>query len=165
MELKTTLATKIKDDNTYQQIAILCQKFTNTLELIHLEVTETTIFEKDEMIFENLERCKRLGLKWVLDDFGTGYSSIYSLKKFQFEVIKIDKSFIDDILHQDAANLVILNGIISLIQALNLAVICECVENEIQVSYLLNKQCTVAQGFFTISQCTVIKYSVISCPF
>ncbi|MCF4011041.1 EAL domain-containing protein [Rheinheimera sp. UJ63] len=141
-------ANQLKDDDTYQQIAMLCQQFPNTVPLIHLEVTETTIFEKDEMIFENLERCKRLGLKLVLDDFGTGYSSIYSLKKFQFEVIKIDKSFIDDILHQDAANLVILNGIISLIQALNLAVICEGVENEIQVSYLLNKQCTVAQGFF-----------------
>ena len=141
-------ANQLKNDQTYAQIATLCERYPSVVPLIHIEITEVTIFENDATIFTNLSKLKKRGLKLVLDDFGTGYSSIYSLKKFQFEVIKIDKSFVDDILLNNPENLVILNAMIRLIQELKIKIICEGVEVQQQVDYLLAKGCTTAQGYF-----------------
>ncbi|GAA6171271.1 hypothetical protein NBRC116592_09410 [Colwellia sp. KU-HH00111] len=141
-------ADQLRLAETYELISTLCDKYPKVRSLIHIEVTETAIFENDPLIEKNINQLKQLGLHLVLDDFGTGYSSIYSLKKFQFDVIKIDKGFVDDILSGDNNNLVILNGIIRLIQELNIAIICEGVETHQQVDYLVNKDCKIAQGFF-----------------
>lgn len=139
---------QLKKSETYELIERLCETYPRAAGLIQIEITEVTVFENDPLIEENLNRFKRLGLDLILDDFGTGYSSIYSLKKFPFDCIKIDKSFIDDISNEAGNKLVILNGIISLIQELGIDFICEGVETQQQVDYLVAKGCRVAQGYF-----------------
>lgn len=139
---------QLKQTETYDLIEKLCENYPSAAELIQIEITEVTVFENDPLIEKNLARLKSIGLDLVLDDFGTGYSSIYSLKKFQFDCIKIDKSFIDDIEDETNDSLVILNGMIRLIQELDIKLICEGVETQKQVDYLLSKGVKFAQGYF-----------------
>lgn len=139
---------QLKEPETYDLFERLCQSYPDAANLIQIEITEITVFENDPLIEKNLGRLKKLGLELILDDFGTGYSSIYSLKKFHFDCIKIDKSFIDDILKDDNSTLVILNGMIKLIQELGIQFICEGVETQEQVDYLLELGAEIAQGYF-----------------
>lgn len=139
---------QLKQKETYDLIEKLCENYPSAAELIQIEITEVTIFENDPLIEKNLTRLKKIGLYLVLDDFGTGYSSIYSLKKFNFDCIKIDKSFIDDIENESNDTLVILNGMIRLIQELGISLICEGVETQKQVDYLISKGVELAQGYF-----------------
>lgn len=141
-------AIQLKDRQTITLLKELHERNPDITPLIHLEVTETTVFENDNLIEKTLKELKSLGFTLVLDDFGTGYSSIYSLKKFEFKIIKIDKSFVDDILTQSENSVVILNAMIRLIQELGLEIICEGVEEQAQVDYLLKKECRIAQGYF-----------------
>ena len=113
---------------------------------MRIEITETVIFEDDEQVEQNVKRLMGLGFSFVLDDFGTGHSSIYTLKKFNFSFIKIDKNFIFDVdVNNKSANL--LSGIISLIKSLGLDIVCEGVEHKHQEDFLLEAGCQISQGF------------------
>jgi len=87
-----------------------------------------------------------LGVHLSIDDFGTGYSSLAALKRFPVGRLKIDKSFIDDILRDESSNAVA-KAIISLGQNLNLRVIAEGVETEAQVAFLRENHCDEMQGY------------------
>lgn len=125
----------------------LVEKLPESVPLIHLEVLETSFFESNENIIANIKTIIELGIKMVLDDFGTGHSSIYSLKKFPFDKIKIDRGFVADITDEKQPQ-VVLDGIIDLLQAMKLDFICEGVETQAQVDYLLAKDCNQIQGFY-----------------
>ncbi|BBP44687.1 hypothetical protein THMIRHAS_00600 [Thiosulfatimonas sediminis] len=129
-----------------KQLEDIAQNHSQVVPLLKIEVTETALFEKDEVIENNLHIFRELGYELQLDDFGTGYSSIYSLRKFTFQAIKIDRSFVAEI-HQGQESSILLDGIIQLLQTLKLNIICEGVESEEQVNYLLERGCDVAQGF------------------
>ncbi|MPN48858.1 putative signaling protein [bioreactor metagenome] len=97
---------------------------------------------------ETLSRCKALGLKIAVDDFGTGYSSLAYLRRFPIDRLKIDRSFIKDVVDEpdDAA---IAQTIIAMAHSLRLTVVAEGVEDEAQLRLLQRWDCDIYQGFLS----------------
>jgi EAL domain-containing protein (putative c-di-GMP-specific phosphodiesterase class I) len=93
-----------------------------------------------------IEDCSDIGVGFALDDFGTGYSSLTYLKNLQVGLIKIDRSFVRDMLH-DADDLSILEGVLGLATAFRRQVIAEGVETVAQGALLLQLGCELGQGF------------------
>ncbi|MCA0972456.1 EAL domain-containing protein [Halobacillus litoralis] len=116
-------------------------------ELLELELTENLIIHNTEQTLETIKQLKQLGVLISIDDFGTGYSSLGYLKDFPVDVLKIDKSFIDE-LTTDSSQSAITDSIISLSQNLNIGVIAEGVETAEQANYLNKKGCHLIQGFY-----------------
>ncbi|WP_229219881.1 GGDEF/EAL domain-containing response regulator [Rugamonas fusca] len=112
-----------------------------------LEITEGTVMGDPDKAVAALKRLKDIGVSISLDDFGTGYSSLGYLKRFPIDVLKIDKSFVDDVTTNpnDAA---IALSVISLAHNLNLRVIAEGVETREQVDFLAQRGCDEMQGYF-----------------
>ena len=113
---------------------------------LELELTESAIMNDAETNIEKLRTLKSLGVDLAVDDFGTGYSSLSYLKRFPINTLKIDHSFISDLGTPDGAAIV--DAIVALAKTLNLRVIAEGIENETQLSYLVDKGCELLQGFF-----------------
>ena len=97
-------------------------------------------------VLATVRQLQQIGVKLSLDDFGTGYSSLSYLKRFQFDKLKIDQSFIRN-LSQDPKNLPIVRAIVRMARALGLTTIAEGVENEAALEVLLALRCDEAQGF------------------
>jgi diguanylate cyclase (GGDEF)-like protein len=116
-------------------------------EWIILEITEGSVMHEPENALEIIQRLHRMGYKFSMDDFGTGYSSLAYLKKMPLMEIKIDKSFVMDIINSenDAA---IVNATISLGHNLGLQVTAEGVENKDILSRLREYGCDIAQGYY-----------------
>ncbi|NQZ12267.1 MAG: EAL domain-containing protein, partial [Algicola sp.] len=114
---------------------------------LELELTESMLMENVALTINTMNRLKLMGIQLSIDDFGTGYSSMAYLKHFPIDKIKIDKSFIDDLLVEpkDAA---IVNATINLAHGLGLVVIAEGAETKEQVSYLQAHQCEEIQGYY-----------------
>ena len=112
-----------------------------------LEVTESNIMQNEELAHDMLTEVKQLGVKLAVDDFGTGFSSLSYLKRFPWDYIKIDRSFVRDIVidPEDAA---IINAIIVMAHSLNIEVIAEGVENAEQLNFLVGHAVNSAQGYF-----------------
>lgn len=135
------------------RIKVMIDKYQIKPSSLEIEITEGAMGDKKETI-PILKSLKELGLTISVDDFGTGYSSLSYLKQFPIDVLKIDQSFVRDILsnEKDAA---ITSTIIHLGRSLGLEVIAEGVEEAEQVEFLLNAQCQKAQGFFFARPLTV----------
>ena len=113
---------------------------------IKLELTESMLVENIEDVIAKMTVLKSHGLKFSLDDFGTGYSSLAYLKRLPLDQLKIDSSFVRDIL-LDVGSRAIAQSVISLGRALGLAVIAECVETDEQRALLSRIGCHAFQGF------------------
>lgn len=113
---------------------------------VELEITENSIMENTEECIETLSKIKQIGVSISIDDFGTGYSSLSYLKKFPINALKIDQSFVRDIM-TDADDAAIVKTIINLAHNMNLKVIAEGVENEDAVEYLRKQRCDQLQGY------------------
>ncbi|PCJ44458.1 MAG: hypothetical protein COA99_06910 [Moraxellaceae bacterium] len=111
-----------------------------------IELTESVLINNVEETIEVLLKLKALGITLAIDDFGTGYSSLSYLKKFPIDTLKIDQSFIRDILEgvNDAA---IVNAIISMAHSLGLSVLAEGVETGAHNDFLTDHKCDYAQGY------------------
>ncbi|MDV7104836.1 EAL domain-containing protein [Vibrio sp. TH_r3] len=139
---------QLRSDAVIRKFEMVASKYRNLINLIKIEVTETLIFENNQNVIVNIERLSECGFSLMLDDFGTGYSSIYSLKKFKFSTVKIDKTFIDDINSGNKQDQSLLNTIIAMIQNLGMEVICEGVQTEAQKQYLVDRGCRYGQGHY-----------------
>lgn len=116
-------------------------------ELLELEVTETVFLGRGaEDVGDTLAAFHHAGVTVALDDFGTGYASLKHLREYPVDVIKIDRSFVADLLTEpgDAA---IVNAVLGLANELNIAVVAEGVETTEQAAYLLTRNCSHAQGY------------------
>ncbi|MDG6098405.1 EAL domain-containing protein [Alteromonas sp. ZYF713] len=114
---------------------------------LELEITESALIENINSAKQAIKSLQKIGISIALDDFGTGYSSLSYLRSFNFNVLKIDRSFINDIaIDEQARNL--FKAIKHLADSLNLDVVCEGVENEQQLRMLKEMGCTQAQGFY-----------------
>ena len=111
-----------------------------------VEITEYMAMEYDYSI-RVLKQLKSLGIGISIDDFGTGYSSLNYLKNFPIDYIKIDKSFISELMN-DPNDAIIVNAIITLAHNLQKEVIAEGVETKEQLDFLKNHQCDITQGYF-----------------
>ena len=114
--------------------------------LIELEITEGVLAKDIEPSIAMLAALKALGLKISIDDFGTGYSSLSYLKRFPIDVLKIDQSFVRDML-TDPSDAAIVDAIVTLGRSLQLDLIAEGVETAEQAEALLEKGCHVMQGY------------------
>jgi diguanylate cyclase (GGDEF)-like protein/PAS domain S-box-containing protein len=115
-------------------------------ERLELEITEGTLMGDTENALKILTSLKALGVKIAMDDFGTGYSSLSYLRKFPFDKIKIDRSFISDV-EDDAEAETIVQTIIAMGRSLRLDVTAEGVETTRQLAMLRTHGCTFAQGY------------------
>ncbi|MFB0842499.1 putative bifunctional diguanylate cyclase/phosphodiesterase [Paenibacillus oleatilyticus] len=131
----------------------LCARIGRTLRetgldpgLLELEITESCTMDID-YASDLLHELKKLGVKISIDDFGTGYSSLSYLKKFPIDKLKIDRSFVRDIM-TDPNDAAIVASIIAMTRHLNMEVIAEGVETEEQLRFLHDNQCHLIQGFY-----------------
>jgi len=114
--------------------------------LLELEITEGLLLNDDPHTRQILMQLKKLGVRLSLDDFGTGFSSLSYLRRYHFDVLKIDRSFISDLERKpEAAGLV--KTIIALAHNLGLEVIGEGVETPLQAEFIRNRHCHFAQGY------------------
>ena len=115
--------------------------------LLELELTESMLMQDPEQTVTILHALKRIGVGLSLDDFGTGYSSFAYLSRFPFDTLKIDRSFVSDIVTEpDAAMIAV--SIIDLAHRMRLRVVAEGVETEPQLGYLTMRNCDEMQGYF-----------------
>ncbi len=114
---------------------------------LEIELTETAVMSDPEESVAILERLSRMGVIVSVDDFGTGYSSMSYLRRFPIDKLKIDRSFITNVI-TSADDASIVQAIISLAHGLRLKVVAEGVENAEQVAFLQNLGCDHYQGFY-----------------
>lgn len=114
---------------------------------LELEITESLFIADVEGTLASLRSLKALGVRVALDDFGTGYSSLSYLRSFPFDKIKIDRSFIVDLLSHDGATAII-RSITTLAEALGMETTAEGVENIDQLDILRDQGCTQIQGYY-----------------
>lgn len=114
---------------------------------LEIEITENSFISNEKEVTELLLELKKRRIKVSLDDFGTGYSSLYMLKRLALDTVKIDKSFVEEIL-TDQVNRSIIECILNLAKALNMNVVAEGVETAEQYAYLKAQNCNEIQGYY-----------------
>jgi EAL domain-containing protein (putative c-di-GMP-specific phosphodiesterase class I) len=113
---------------------------------LKLEITESVLMQNPDSMAEALGHLKDAGAGLALDDFGTGFSSLAYLQRFPFDTVKIDRSFITDMAHNEETP-VVLRSIIRLAHDLDMSVVAEGVETEAEAASLRSLQCEFSQGF------------------
>jgi EAL domain-containing protein (putative c-di-GMP-specific phosphodiesterase class I) len=119
--------------------------------MLQLEMTERAVFDSSharagESSQDTMGRLRDLGIKIAIDDFGTGYSSLSYLKKWRVDALKIDRSFVRDLV-TDSSDLAIVSAIIAIARHMHIQVIAEGIEGYQQAEILRGLGCTVGQGF------------------
>jgi EAL domain-containing protein (putative c-di-GMP-specific phosphodiesterase class I) len=114
---------------------------------LEIEVTETVFADNDSNILSTLKQVQEMGIRVALDDFGVGYSSLSYLRRFPFDTLKIDRSFIADLEVAPHAHS-ILSTIIDLGEALGMKVVAEGIETRQQAAILQRTNCDRLQGFY-----------------
>jgi len=140
-------ALQFKNPNLAKDIRNVLEKYDIPSDYIVLEITETTVMEDVGIAQLIIEELKAYGFAISIDDFGTGYASIGYLKKFMFDHLKIDISFIREIVvnEEDRA---IVKAIIAIARTLNLKTVAEGIESEEQLHVMSTLGCEMGQGFF-----------------
>jgi diguanylate cyclase (GGDEF)-like protein len=113
---------------------------------LDLEITESSIMTAHEQAIRALNGLRALGIRISLDDFGTGYSSLSYLRRFPIDILKIDRSFVQEILDNTKGDAII-TAIVAMGHSLNLRIIAEGIETEHQLQFLRAQGCDMAQGF------------------
>ena len=115
-------------------------------QLLELELTEGMLMHHADETVRTLAQLHDMGVHLAIDDFGTGYSSLSYLKRFPIQTLKIDRSFVKDLI-DDPDDAAIVTAIIAMARGLNLRVVAEGVETEGQAAFLRSLACDLAQGF------------------
>ncbi len=123
------------------------EEFNIETSFIQFEITETVVIENFEKSIYAINNLKNMGFSIILDDFGTGYSSLSYLRKLPVDILKIDKSFIDN-LKDSKESKSLIEGIIKLAHEINIQVIAEGVEEEYQIHILKAAGCDLVQGYY-----------------
>lgn len=135
------------DSETYTtDVACVLNSYHTPPDLIELELTERIFSDSLTEMAEMMSELKAIGVKWSIDDFGTGYSSLNLLKKLPVDIIKIDKTFLDETETSNVSRIII-RKTVEMIRELDKMVVCEGVETEDQASYLKFIHCDISQGY------------------
>jgi len=113
---------------------------------LELEITETALMENVQQTNETLQKLRSQGVYTAMDDFGTGYSSLSHLKHLVVDKLKIDRSFIRDVL-TDPRDAAVVSAVIAMAKLMDMEVVAEGVETDEQLDFLRKRQCDMAQGF------------------
>ena len=122
------------------------EKYKLSPKLIAFELTESSMLDEDGVAQAELCKLRKLGIELEIDDFGTGYSSLSYLHRLPIQELKIDQSFVRDLLG-DQRSAAIVNSIVMLAHSLDLNVVAEGVETEAQLHCLRDLSCDEFQGF------------------
>lgn len=137
---------QFRDVNLIQSIRDLLVRYDLPASAVELEITEGVLMTGHTMVNVALSDLSRMGMSISMDDFGTGYSSLSYLRRYPFDTLKVDKSFINDIT-VDQADLELVGAAIAMGQALGLKVIAEGIETEAQYQLLDAQNCAYGQGY------------------
>jgi diguanylate cyclase (GGDEF)-like protein len=113
---------------------------------VHLEITESLLLERNRHVAETLQTLDAMGIVLAIDDFGTGYSSLSYLRHFPLHVLKVDRAFVQDVVHGADSHAVV-EAIVAMAHALGLEVVAEGVETAEQLACLRAMGCDHVQGF------------------
>lgn len=137
--------------------------------MVEIELTESIIIDRIETVIQKMEELKTYGIRISMDDFGTGYSSLAYLKRLPFSTLKIDRSFIRDIMI-DSGDAALVETIISMASIFKLSVIAEGVETIYQLEFLEGLGCRYFQGYLCSKPVpakmfeSLLNYNVNECP-
>ncbi|MBX3616653.1 putative bifunctional diguanylate cyclase/phosphodiesterase [Nitrosomonas sp.] len=140
-------ARQFRDKDLITNIAQILRETGVDAKYISLEITESMLIDNIEKVVETLSSLHAMGLHISIDDFGTGYSSLSYLKKFPIHTLKIDRSFVRDIV-TDKNDRTIVAAIIAMAHSLELDVIAEGIEIEEQLAFLTEQKCNHYQGYY-----------------
>lgn len=129
-----------------EQVKATMQRHEINTARLKLELTESMLVDNINDIISKMTALSKIGVRFSLDDFGTGYSSLQYLKKLPINQLKIDQSFVSDLV-TDASDRAIVRTIITMAHSLDINVIAEGVETEEQRQYLFDNGCTHYQGY------------------
>ncbi len=136
---------QLRQKNFIKRISSILRSHEVSPTSLELEITETTLMENPERTIKMLDQLYALGLHLAIDDFGTGYSSLSALQQFPISTLKIDQSFVRDVVtNPDDATIV--DTIIQMGRNMNMDVVAEGVETEAQLVFLQKLGCTYVQG-------------------
>jgi len=137
----------VQDDNLVKEVAAALKRHGVVASQLELEITETAIMEDPTRAMEMLTALSDMGIRLSIDDFGTGYTSMAYLKKLPVDEVKIDKSFVMNML-KDANDAVIVRSIVDLAHNMNYTVVAEGVESRKILEMLSGLSCDIAQGYY-----------------
>jgi EAL domain-containing protein (putative c-di-GMP-specific phosphodiesterase class I) len=140
-------ARQLEQRNFVKTISSILKKTNIENELLEIELTESILIQNSDKNSRKLVKLRKNGTKVAIDDFGTGYSSLAYLTNFPFDKLKIDQSFIRDIV-TDKAAASLATSIISMAHRLGVRVIAEGVETKAQLNFLKDYKCDEIQGFY-----------------
>lgn len=149
---RLTLAVNVSANQVkYQNLPVLITKALQSsgfrADKLEIELTESALMQREDDAVKMLHELRAKGIRLAIDDFGTGYSSLAYLKKFPIDVLKIDKSFIDDIPYEKD-DMAIVVAIIEMGKALGYEVLAEGTEHIEQINFLKDKGCAMYQGYY-----------------
>jgi diguanylate cyclase (GGDEF)-like protein len=144
-------AVQLQRSNLAESISRLTQEFGFEPSMLQIEITESAVFERREAgareaSEDAVARMRELGVHIAIDDFGTGYSSLSYLKRWRVDTLKIDRSFVRDLV-TDLSDLAIVSAIIAMARHLHIEVVAEGIEGWPQLEKLRQLGCTYAQGY------------------
>jgi diguanylate cyclase (GGDEF)-like protein len=144
-------AVQLQRSNLAESISRLTQEFGFEPSMLQVEITESAVFERREAgareaSEDAVARMRELGVHIAIDDFGTGYSSLSYLKRWRVDTLKIDRSFVRDLV-TDLSDLAIVSAIIAMARHLHIEVVAEGIEGWPQLEKLRQLGCTYAQGY------------------
>ncbi|MFI3174464.1 MAG: bifunctional diguanylate cyclase/phosphodiesterase [Bacillota bacterium] len=139
----------IRNKNFTKQIMALVEEYDVPIELLELEITESTFIEDREVLKFFVDNINHIRIKVSIDDFGSAYSSLQVLKDINMDILKIDKGFLDNIGsdREFTKDELVLKNIIFLAKDLNCKVICEGIETQNQIDILKKIGCELGQGY------------------
>ena len=140
-------ARQFEQKNLTERVSQILRETNLDPKCLELELTEGLILQEETAAHQAFTVWRDMGIRIAIDDFGTGYSSLSYPKRFPFDAIKIDKSFIRD-LADDRQNAAITIAIIQMAHYMNMTVIAEGVENESELAFLCAHGCDEIQGYF-----------------
>lgn len=138
---------QFKNKNFVKYLISIIKKYNVSPSNIELEITESVFIDNMQEIIHKMKLLKDFGIRFSMDDFGTGFSSLSYLRELPIDTLKIDKSFIDNVV-TDGSTRTIAESIIDLSKKLGFDTIAEGVEEEVQYSLLKNIGCENIQGFY-----------------
>ena len=136
---------QLHDERIVTTVSDILERTSLPAKSLVLEVTESTLITDTERIRATMSELRALGTRLAVDDFGTGYSSLGYIQQFEFDVLKIDKSFVDAL--EAHTNRRIVTAVLELARQLEVRTIAEGIESELQADILRDLGCTYGQGY------------------
>jgi len=140
-------ARHLRSDNLMNLLNNIPKQYGIEPEMLCIEITEHAILEESATVKNNMQAIKKAGFGISLDDFGTGHSSLLYLKRWAVDEVKIERTFVNDLVSSDEDRAIV-RAMVALAEALDLDLVGEGVENQHQADILLASGCRVIQGYF-----------------